>query len=65
MGQDAKGVTLTGLKYELTNGTLTAGFPLGVSNHFTGKSATVSVKNGSILILYDRENGLPDREVLL
>ena len=65
MGQDAQGVTLTGLKYELTNGTLTAGFPLGVSNHFTGKSATVSVKDGSILILYDRENGFPSREVLL
>jgi thiamine pyrophosphokinase len=65
MGQDAQGVTLTGLKYELTNGTLTAGFPLGVSNHFTGKSATVSVKCGTLLVLYDRENGLPDREVLL
>ena len=61
MGQDALGVTLTGLKYELTDGTLSAGFPLGVSNHFIGKEATVSVTNGSLLVLYDRENGFPSR----
>ena len=62
MGQDAEGVTLSGLKYELTDGTLTAGFPLGVSNHFTHKKATISVNNGSLLLLFDRENGLPIRE---
>ena len=61
MGADATGVTLTGLKYPLTDGTLTSGFPLGVSNHFTGQTATVTVKNGSLLCLWDRENGLPDR----
>ena len=65
MGQDARDVTITGLKYELTNGILTAGFPLGVSNHFIGKCAAVSVKCGSLLVLYDRENGFPSREVLL
>ncbi len=65
MGQDAQGVTLSGLKYDLTEGTLTPGFPLGVSNHFTGKTATVSVKNGSLLVLYNRENGFPRREVFL
>ncbi len=65
MGQDAQGVTLTGLKYELTNGTLTPGFPLGVSNHFKGKKAAVSVNCGTLLVLYDRENGFPSREVLL
>jgi thiamine pyrophosphokinase len=61
MGQDAEGVTLTGLQYPLENGTLTAGFPLGVSNHFIGKSAEISVKQGSLLVLYDRANGLPKR----
>ena len=59
MGQDAKGVTLTGLKSELTEGVLSAGFPLGVSNHFIGKNAMIKVKDGSLLLLYDRENGLP------
>ena len=58
MGKDASGVTLTGLYYPLEDGTLTAGFPLGVSNHFTGKAATISVKDGSLLVIYDRANGL-------
>ncbi len=61
MGADAKGVTLKGLQYELENGTLTAGFPLGVSNHFTGKPAQISVGDGSLLILYDRKNGIPQK----
>ena len=61
MGADAKGVTLEGLQYPLRDGVLTAGFPLGVSNHFMGEPATVSVKEGSLLVLYDRENGLPER----
>ena len=60
MGADANGVTIRGLKYPLTAGTLTAGFPLGVSNHFIGKQCEISVKNGSLLILYDRKNGFPE-----
>ena len=55
MGKDAQGVTLRGLQYELENGTLTAGFPLGVSNHFVGKEAEISVEDGSLLIFIPRE----------
>lgn len=58
MGADAQGVTIRGLKYTLENGTLTAGFPLGVSNHFIGQEAAVTVESGSLLLLYDREIGL-------
>ena len=61
MGADAGGVTLKGLHYPLENGVLSAGFPLGVSNHFTGEEAEISVKEGSLLILWDRKNGLPKR----
>ena len=61
MGADAHGVTLKGLYYPLEDGVLTAGFPLGVSNHFTGEAAEISVKDGSLLILWDRKNGLPGR----
>ena len=61
MGQDAEGVTIKGLQYPLEKGVLTAGFPLGVSNHFVGKSAEISVEKGSLLVLYDRANGLPER----
>jgi thiamine pyrophosphokinase len=55
MGSDARGVTIRGLQYELEQGTLTPGFPLGVSNHFVGKEAEISVEDGSLLILYPRE----------
>ena len=61
MGDDAEGVTIEGLQYPLTQGRLSAGFPLGVSNHFIGKSAEISVEKGSLLVLYDRANGLPER----
>lgn len=61
LGADARGVTIRGTKYTLERGTLTAGFPLGVSNHFTGEQAQISVENGSLLVLYDRKNGLAHR----
>ena len=62
MGAAAQGVTLKGLKYPLENGTLTPGFPLGVSNHFTGTVAEITVTDGSLLMLFDRNNRLPGRQ---
>lgn len=61
LGADARGVTLEGLYYPLKDGTLTAGFPLGVSNHFTGKQSRITVADGSLLVLWDTKNGLPER----
>ena len=61
LGPDAEGITLENLHYALRDGTLTSGFPLGVSNHFIGKSACVTVKKGSILAIWDRKNGFPKR----
>lgn len=61
LGPDAEGVTLENLHYPLENGRLTSGFPLGVSNHFVGKSARITVKKGSLLALWDRKNGFPKR----
>ena len=58
LGPDAHGVTLEGLQYPLENGTLTSGFPLGVSNHFIGEPAWVTVENGTVIAIYDRANGL-------
>lgn len=59
LGADARGVSIEGLYYGLTDGTLTAGFPLGVSNHFTGGEASICVSEGSLLVLWDRSNGFP------
>ena len=58
MGSDAHGVTLRGLQYPLEDGTLQSGFPLGVSNHFIGSAASVTVKDGSLLILWDNNKAL-------
>ena len=52
-GGEAKGVRIKGLKYELEKGTLTPGFPLGVSNSFVGKSVEITVEDGDILIVHD------------
>ena len=51
-------VTIEGLHYPLENGTLTPDFPLGVSNHFVGKPARITVHDGLVLALWDRQNGL-------
>ena len=61
MGPDAEGVTEKGLFYGLEKAALSSGFPLGVSNHFTGQEAMISVENGSLLVLWERKNGFPQR----
>ena len=61
LGQDAENVTLKGLHYPLVKGKLNSGFPLGVSNHFTGKEASITVEKGSLLIIWDRNAGFPQR----
>ena len=48
-----EGVTIRGLKYELEAATLTNRFPLGVSNEFTGRQASISVTSGIALVVYD------------
>ena len=55
---DRAEVTIAGLHYPLDRGTLTADFPLGVSNHFTGTPARITVHSGQVLALWDRANGL-------
>ena len=59
LGPDAEGVTIRGAQYSLENGCLTAGFPLGVSNHFLEAEASVTVTAGSLTVLWERESGLP------
>ena len=61
VGADASGVSIEGLKYNLEDETLTSGYPLGVSNHFVGQKAKISVKDGCLLVLWDRKNGFPER----
>lgn len=58
MGAMARGVTLSGLKYNVENAELSPAYPLGVSNHFLGQTAQIRVEDGTLLLIYDRENGL-------
>ena len=50
-----RGVTIEGLKYSLSNAELDNGFSLGVSNEFTGVPSCVSVEDGTLLIVWERE----------
>lgn len=59
LGEPACGVTIRGLKYELENGKLDSSFPLGVSNHFACKEASVAVETGTLIVMYDIEKGFP------
>ena len=59
-GDAARGVTLRGLLYEITDAELRCAMPLGVSNSFTGAAATVRVTDGTVFVLW-QGNALPDR----
>ena len=50
---EARGGTIRGLYYGLEDGALQSGFPLGVSNHFTGEKAEVSVRRGALLLMWE------------
>ncbi len=52
----AKGVYEQGLKYSLSDATLTNTVPLGVSNEFTGTESRVSVNDGILLIMFEGED---------
>ena len=58
-GDAARGVTLRGLLYEITDAELRCAMPLGVSNSFTGAAATVRVTDGTVFVLW-QGNALPD-----
>lgn len=51
LSDKAEGVFLSGLKYPLENAVIENTFPIGVSNEFTDKSAKITVKNGTLLIV--------------
>lgn len=54
MGNEARGVSIRGAKYCVEDVILTDSFPLGVSNSFTGECVEISVKDGRLLIIWDR-----------
>jgi len=55
LSEQCTGVTISGVKYPLTDHTLTRSFPLGVSNEFTEKKAVLSVEDGDLLVILSKE----------
>ena len=53
LSDESVGVCESGLKYTLDDYTLNNRFPLGVSNEFIGESAKISVKSGTLLIVFE------------
>lgn len=49
-------ISIKGLKYELNNHLLTNDFPLGIDNEFIGKTSSIEVLKGKILIIYYMNN---------
>lgn len=61
LSEPAKGVWERGLKYSLEDAVMTCDKTLGVSNEFTGQAGSISVADGTLILLWDEENGLPKR----
>ena len=52
-------ISIRGLFYPLDHGKLKRTWPLGVSNHFTGDPAEITVHSGEILIILEEESHVP------
>ena len=55
-GGAAEGVSIKGLSYEIFDAQLEPSFPLGVSNEFCGKPASITVNDGALLIVLPKES---------
>lgn len=47
------GVNILGLKYQVKNKILLNTFPLGISNEFINKNSVISVRSGTLIIIFD------------
>lgn len=59
LDREARGVTISGAKYQLSNVDMKRASTLGISNEVSGDAARVSVKKGSLLIA--RSSDIVDR----
>ncbi len=51
LGDTARGVYESGLKYELEDAVLVKEYPIGVSNEFIGQKSRISVREGMLLLI--------------
>lgn len=50
----SEGVTIKGAEYEVSDVTLTNGFPLGQSNEWKNENVSISVKEGILLVIFSK-----------
>lgn len=64
LGDSARGVFETGVKYPLHDAELFCDYPLGVSNAFEGADSEISVREGTLVILWEgnETRSLPEKE---
>lgn len=55
LGDKALGVYESGLKYQLEDAVLTKEYPVGVSNEFMGTQSRVSVREGMLLLIWEKK----------
>lgn len=49
LGKEAKGVSISGMKYPLANYTMTNDIPIGISNEFIGEQGCITVEDGELV----------------
>lgn len=54
LSDESRGVSIRNLKYEVENFTLRSYKPVGVSNEFIGKESSITVEEGSLLVVYKK-----------
>ena len=54
-GEHALGVTETGLYYPAKDIEVANSFPIGLSNRFTGKQSSISVRDGCLLVIWQSD----------
>ena len=50
LGEPASGIDEEGVQYPLSGASLTAEFPLGISNHILEPQARITVREGALLV---------------
>ena len=55
-GSDAVGVTTTGLRWHLEDETLPIGSTRGISNAMDSPEASISIDDGTLLIIHERDH---------
>jgi thiamine pyrophosphokinase len=53
LGEEASGVSLTGLKYPLVKATLEANLPIGISNSMVTSDALIQVESGILAVFHN------------